>query len=99
MDGSDQSSDPQAVEALDEFRVALIGVTDAMQGNVSRAGAMFRRVGQLEAAMDAGRPLIEVVRSEPRPLVVEMLTENITALQSAGLELRRRRPGRSMRTG
>jgi DNA-directed RNA polymerase sigma subunit (sigma70/sigma32) len=50
---------------------------------------MKERIREIRAARSAGRPLREVVPREERPLLVQLLTENASLLQSYGTRVRR----------
>lgn len=67
--------------ALHELEAEL----DAMAG---RAARMRERIGELVAQLAADRPLREIVPAERAPLLVQLLSEQIAALQATGHRLR-----------
>ena len=73
---------------MSKFRTALTGIDGATRDNVQRSIAIQERIEWLEARLDAGDALIDLIREEPRPIIVEMITTNIETLQSLGLRLR-----------
>lgn len=89
MQAMDPVADGELERALAEFRGALRVVADAVQDNVTRGGRILRKIGEIEARLDAGMSLAEIVEVEERPLVVELLTDNISTLNRTGVTLRR----------
>ncbi|MDH3368486.1 MAG: hypothetical protein OEO17_11630 [Gemmatimonadota bacterium] len=74
--------------AINELLVVLddlVGVADA---NIERSRQIKRRISVLRRQVASERSLVDIVRSEPRPLVVELITENISALNHVGARLR-----------
>ncbi len=67
--------------ALDE----VVQVADA---NIERFRQIKRRAMRLRKQLTSGRSLFEALQTQPRPLIVELITENITALNRAGARLR-----------
>lgn len=72
----------EVVQALERLEAAL-------GRNAARSATMLARAADLRNALLAGTPLDEAVSQEQRPLIVELITENIQELQAAGVELRR----------
>ena len=68
---------------------ALQALENAASANVDRAVEMQHRIGQLRDQLEQGMPVHEVVAQEERPLIVEMVTTNMQALESWGSLLRR----------
>jgi DNA invertase Pin-like site-specific DNA recombinase len=63
----------------------LLAVTTA---NVERSNLIRERIARLKAQVAEGVPLVESLAKEESPLVVELITENIFALQEVGARLR-----------
>lgn len=75
------AADDPVLAALDEVEACL-------QENLGRIHAALARVGHIRAARAKGLSYREIVPQEARPLIVEMVTANLEALQSAGSHLR-----------
>lgn len=71
-----------------DLRAALAEIDAATRDNVARSQEIQSRVEWLIDALDRGGDLMEIAESEPRPLVVEMITTNIATLQEIGSQLR-----------
>ena len=71
-----------------ELRRALQGIDKATRENVRRSIAIQERVEWMQERLAEGVSPSELIRDEPRPPMVEMITMNIEALQSLGLQLR-----------
>jgi transcriptional regulator len=71
-----------------ELRAALSEIDAATRQNVARSQEIQTRVEWLIESLDRGMDIVEVAESEARPLVVEMITQNIETLQSIGSQLR-----------
>ena len=56
--------------------------------NIERSREIQRRARAMRKRLDAGRPLAPVIEAEARPRVAEMLSANLSTLESAGAELR-----------
>lgn len=76
-------------KATAEFAAALEQLSDMAQANIARSEEIRRRIEHLLAAIDSGEDLPAVVEAEERPLIPELLTENIEALHEVGSLLRR----------
>ena len=72
----------QADRALVELRSA-VGRAQAL------LDAVLQRTEVLQRARDEGTPYAEIVRTEARPLVVELLTDVLDELAAAGSGFRR----------
>lgn len=70
------------MEALRELDCALDQAIDMIR-------RMKRRIGELEKAQAAGRPLREIVPAEETPLIVQLLTQSTNLLHSYGNRVRR----------
>ena len=72
----------EVLDALDELVVAL-------EENSRRNKEMISRARRIQRLRDLGLPYSEIVQGQPKPLIVELLTENFDALRTAGGRLRR----------
>ena len=84
---ADENEDDRGV-ALGELRSSLAELEQVAEANIARAEAIRERIHALRDQLDEGIPLPDVVAEEPRPLIVELVTHNIRALQETGLRLR-----------
>lgn len=75
-------------EHLERLRRALDRIEEAAGDNIERSKEVQRRARKLAKQLDAGGSLVDLVRDEPAPRVVELLTANMTALETAGADLR-----------
>ena len=73
----------------DPVLVALDRLHDAVTENMKVDREILRRVERIQAARRAGQPLGEIVPNEPRPLIVELMSDNLRRLYDAGSEFRR----------
>ena len=71
-----------------ELKKALKGIDKATRQNVERSNAIQQRVEWMQDRLAEGGTPSELIQEEPRPLMVEMITMNIEALQSLGSRLR-----------
>jgi hypothetical protein len=71
-----------------ELKKALKGIDKATRDNVERSMAIQQRVEWMQNRLAEGGTPSELIQEEPRPLMVEMITMNIEALQSLGSRLR-----------
>lgn len=67
---------------------ALDRIETAAGDNIERSLEVQRRARALREQLEAGHALAELVREEEPPLVVELLSANMTTLETAGAELR-----------
>ncbi|WP_346620297.1 hypothetical protein [Blastococcus montanus] len=82
MRASDHSADDVTLQALEQLITCLGASVDELQ----RAQA---RAEQLLADRRAGRPWLDLVTEEARPLVVESVSSVLSALAGAGHDWRR----------
>ena len=68
---------------------ALQALESAAAENIARATEIRRRAARLRDQIEAGTPVRDVVAEEERPLIVELVTANIQALESWGSLLHR----------
>lgn len=76
------TQDSEVLEALDALTVAL-------RENTQRNEHVIKRAENLKRLRAQGVPWSELVTEEERPLIVELLSQNMSALASAGSRLRR----------
>jgi hypothetical protein len=79
-------SDPPHVSKL---LLALQELEEAASANIERAREIQRRIGWLRDQLEHGTPIGDIVTEEERPLIVELVTTNMQALESWGSLLRR----------
>jgi len=73
---------------LDRLLAALVDIEAAASENARRSLEIQRRAGELRRGLEAGEPLVDLVRNEEPPRVVELLSANMATLETAGAELR-----------
>lgn len=81
----DMATDANARTVFLKTLEELLAVTAA---NVERSNLIRERIARLKAQVAEGVPLVESLAKEESPLVVELITENIFALQEVGARLR-----------
>ena len=67
---------------------ALVDIEAAADDNIERSREVQRRARGLLRRLEAGDPLIDLVRDEEAPRIVELLSSNMATLETAGAELR-----------
>lgn len=75
-------------EHLNTLAAALDAIEEAASENAERSVEIQARARNLRSGLEAGEALIDMVRDEPRPAIVELLTTNMTTLETAGAQLR-----------
>lgn len=78
----------ESAEHLIRLAAALDEMDAAAADNVERSLEIQRRARDMRASLEAGVALVDHVRDEPRPAMVELLSENMAALETAGAQLR-----------
>ncbi len=73
----------------DPVVVALRGLVDALEINIEVSRAAIARAHHIEELRDRGLPYTEIADATGRPLVVELITENLDRLRRTGATLRR----------
>ncbi len=68
----------------DDVLVALERLERALKGNLTLARQSLRRAGQIRRLRSRRLGYREIVLGEERPLIVEMMRENLTHLIEAG---------------
>jgi hypothetical protein len=86
-DGLLPTENPPTAE--DDFIAALAVVEDAVRQASETARAIIERAEHIRAMRREGMPYREIVPSEERPLIVELLTANLELLAAVGSRLRR----------
>ena len=67
---------------------ALNGIEATAQENIQRTLEVQRKAAELRIGLASGEPLVDLVRGEDEPRVVELISTNLTTLATAGAELR-----------
>ena len=67
---------------------ALEEIAEAAGDNIARNEAIQRRAVRLLEQLDEDLPLAELMRQEPGPPIVELLSANLATLSDAGATLR-----------
>ena len=73
----------------DEFLEALTALEEVLADNARRSGLIKKRIAQLRRLRARDVPYTELVTGEEGPLIVHLLTESSTALDSCGANVRR----------
>ncbi|MCH7789535.1 MAG: hypothetical protein IH940_08845 [Acidobacteria bacterium] len=73
---------------LDRLLDAMAELEDAARSNIDRSIQIQHRIHRIRDQIQAGTPLLEVVRGEEEPRIVELLSETATTLNTVGAELR-----------
>jgi DNA-binding CsgD family transcriptional regulator len=72
-----------------EMLDALVAVATVLSCCEERTALIRRRIAEIQRGLAAGRPLRAVVSPDARPLAIELLTQFLSELQTAGVRLRR----------
>ncbi len=78
----------QLSPSRDVFLTTLEDLLDATNSNLERTNLIRQRIDDLRSQVAAGTSIEEALANEPTPLIVELITENIAALQNVGARLR-----------
>ena len=73
----------------DEFLEALAALEEILADNGKRASLIKKRIAKLRRLRGRDMPYTELVAGEDGPLIVQLLTESSTALDSCGASVRR----------
>lgn len=73
----------------DDLEQALTALGEALQENNRRNELIQRRITKIRRQLADGAPLSDIVSEEDRPLIVELLSQNMDVLTTAGTRLRR----------
>ena len=74
--------------AEDEFLNALTTLEDVLADNGRRASLIKKRIAQLRRMRSKGASYTELVSGDDSPLIVQLLTESSTALDTCGANAR-----------
>jgi hypothetical protein len=72
----------------EELRRSLVEIDIATRENVTRSLEIQSRVEWIKKAIDDDVPIQDILGVEPKPVVVELVSQNIEALQTIGSRLR-----------
>jgi hypothetical protein len=75
--------------ANDEVLDALDDLVDALTANSERNRIALERADAIRAARKAGRSYSEIVSDQARPLIVDVLNQNLDRLVTSGARFRR----------
>jgi DNA-directed RNA polymerase specialized sigma24 family protein len=75
--------------AEDAFLEALVALEEVLADNGKRESLIRKRIARLRKLRSRGVPYAETVFSEDGPLIVQLLTESSTALDTCGAGVRR----------
>ncbi len=75
-------------KTTERLRVVLAQLHDMADANIGRSKEIQARIDNLFVRLEAGEALPDIVENETRPLIPELVTQNIEALQEVGLLLR-----------
>ncbi len=75
-------------EHLTRLAGALEDMAAAARDNAARSLEIQERAQGLLSSLESGVSLVDHVRDEPRPLMVELVSANMAALETAGARLR-----------
>ena len=76
-------------ETSDDFLEALSALEEVLADNGRRAGLIKKRIAQLRRLRARDVPYAELVIDQDGPLIVHLLTESSSALDSCGANVRR----------
>jgi DNA-directed RNA polymerase specialized sigma24 family protein len=76
-------------KAEDEFLRALTALEDGLDDQRRRTSSIKKRIALIRRRRASGASYTEIVSSNDRPLIVQLLTEGSTALDTLGAEVRR----------
>ena len=68
---------------------ALAELVDALKRNADRIGRAVEKADVLIRQRENGRPWSEILRAEDRPLIIELIGQNLDELYTSGGRLRR----------
>lgn len=83
-----QTNAPLTQVSTDVFLATLEDLLAATASNIERAKVIRERIDQLRSQVSSGTSIESALANEPNPLIVELITENIVALQEVGARLR-----------
>ncbi len=88
-------SNPMSSESAPRkaLAIALNDLRDAANTNLDRTIEILQRLDHIEARLTAGDPVTDIVADEPSPRIVELLTQNMSALETSGAAFRTAQAG------
>jgi hypothetical protein len=75
--------------AEDAFLEALTALEDTLADNQKRTTLIKKRIAQLRRLRSTGASYAEIVSTRDGPLIVQLLTQSSTALDTSGANVRR----------
>lgn len=72
----------------DRLLAAVTAIEAAAQTNLNRTRELHRRARTLRRRLTAGDNIADLVAAEQQPRMVELITSNMTSLETAGAEFR-----------
>ena len=75
-------------QSIVRLTAALTDLEAAADTNIARSRELKRRARLLRRRLEAGDRLTDLVEGEPTPRMVELLTCNMTTLETSGAEFR-----------
>ena len=75
--------------AEDQFLEALTALEDVLADNGRRTKLIKKRIAQLRRLRSRGATYTEIVSSKDGPLIVQLLTDSSTSLDTCGASVRR----------
>ncbi len=75
-------------EPTESLLEALHALRSAANTNLDRTTEILRRLDHIESRLAAGDRIIDTVAAEPAPRIVELLTQNMAALETSGAAFR-----------
>jgi ParB-like chromosome segregation protein Spo0J len=73
----------------DEFLEALTALEDILEDHGKRSRLIKKRIAQIRRGRAQGASYTELVSNNDNPLIVQLLTESSTALDTGGSDVRR----------
>lgn len=89
MTMADGRSQAESEAGRQAFLDALVELDEALDLNLERATQMKARIAEIREALQAGRPLREIVPEEEGPVLVKLLSLSAENLSAYGSRVRR----------
>ena len=70
-------------EPAKRLLTALTDIEAAAQGNIDRSRQLQRRARKLRQRLEAGGSVVDLVKAEPAPRMVELVSTNMATLETA----------------
>jgi transcriptional regulator len=74
--------------SIERLLASLTEIEAAAKDNADRSRKLQRRAHQLRQQLQAGNDLVELVKAEDTPRMVELISTNMATLETAGAEFR-----------